>query len=138
MKTEYFELYELVSEEAYATMTERVMWRMFDDRILGVADMLRKRYGAMTCNDWYWGGKWHGRGLRMEVGTSQHCFGRALDLIPLSVSVDKIREDINRWPWVFPGINAMEISSETKTVNWLHVDCRNLRADQKRVFSFAP
>ena len=141
----YFKLYEFVPAAFFPkseTLSDnvRAFW-LFDDRILRVADLLRERYGKLVCNDWYWrsGSDWgitlsvqgnQYRGWRPPnclVGsiTSQHRWGRALDLTPLECTVEEIRVDIiarsksSCWnPFSF--ITAIEMK-----VPWLHIDCRN-------------
>lgn len=123
---EHFKPYELVPKTIFRTVSEKVIWFLFDPRILYVADHIRKRYGKMIANTWYWGGEHQYRGwrpLRCKIGAvySQHRFGRAIDLVPVEVTVDEIRQDIKR------GENFHFISCIEEGVSWLHVDVRNYK-----------
>lgn len=130
-KCRWFRIYELVPSEVYyrAGKTNRVesLWYLFDNRILITADWLRTTYGKMLANTWYWEGRHQYRGWRpwsCPIGAewSQHKFGRALDLIPLETTAEKIRQDIIKSPWdfIFQHITCIE-----NEISWLHMDCRN-------------
>lgn len=102
------------------------LWLMLDDRILWTYDKLRKRYGRIVMNDWFWGGRNQYRGWRpwnCSTGArlSQHKFGRAGDGIFMQLA-EEIRQDIlkNEFDNDFQHISAIE-----KDTNWLHIDCRN-------------
>lgn len=125
----YFEIYELVTPQLYNRYHKEVgkLWGIFDERILKTAQNLRVRYGKMICNDWYWDGRWKERAWRpwstlTGATFSQHKFGRALDLIPVETTADKIRHDILSEPFHpdFEYITCLEMN-----INWLHFDCRN-------------
>ena len=129
MKASWFQLYELFSrmvyESIYPIEGER-MWRLLDSRYVETIDAIRRRYGKMVANTWWWGGSHQYRGFRpidCEVGSplSQHKLFRAIDLVPVSESVDKIRSDIihDRYPSDFRWITAVELD-----VPWLHIDGR--------------
>lgn len=127
----FFRLWEVLPKEFYQGHAGKgdKLWFLFDSRILHVADQLRSVYGKMICNTWYWGGGNQYRGYRpIDCGIgaefSQHKFGRALDLVPIDVSVDRVRDEIilNRKDW--SRITAIELE-----VNWLHIDCRNWDGD---------
>jgi len=125
----HFQSYEVVPREVHKAF-EAVnqiykIWWLFDPRILKAADRIRERYGRMTCNDWFWGGKNHYRGWRppgCNVGAkySQHRFGRALDLIPSEVTAEDIRRDIKAGEDFGNSVTCVE-----DDVSWLHIDCRN-------------
>ena len=100
---------------------------MFDDRILRAADIIREDFGPMYCKQL--GYRWR----RTQSGyreswmkyyspTSQHSFGRALDMLPQqSMLADiqrKIRTDRERYAL----ITGLE---QGEGVTWLHIDCRN-------------
>ena len=122
----WFALNELIPKSAVETIPPSKAWFIFDNRLLLVADYLRRDYGRMIVNDWKWGGKNQYRGWRpfnTEIGASlsQHKFGRALDIIPQDASVDEIRNDIiNRKRPYMEIIKGIEME-----VNWLHIDTRN-------------
>lgn len=124
---DHFTMKELVPPGMYETVRLYVLWNIFDHRILITADRLRKRYGKLLANTWPWGGHNQYRGYRPQgcsVGSvfSQHRFGRALDLEPVEVTVEEIRQDILREPESeeFEHITAIELN-----VPWLHIDCRS-------------
>ena len=122
----YFVIEELLSPDICDPLDGR-QWLLFDNRILMTADRLRERYGVLVCNTWHWGGIHTFRVFRTwatKVGShnSQHKMGRALDLIPIHVDVEDIRDDIIANPYreEFEYITAIETD-----VSWLHIDCRN-------------
>ena len=124
---DYFTLRELVPEAIYGNVRLYILWNVFDHRILVTADRLRKRYGKLLANTWPWGGGSQYRGYRPQgcsVGSvySQHRFGRALDLVPLNVTAEEIRQDILNWSerLEFEYITAIELGTA-----WLHIDCRS-------------
>jgi len=106
-------------------------WSFLDERILIIADKLRKRYGPMNCNTWHYGGDRTESGLRAPGQkhyrpTSQHAFGRAVDLIPLDTYAVEIRNDLKK-----NGIQVLDLPNYIDSVtfednvSWLHVDVRN-------------
>ena len=113
------------------------LWLIFDDRILETADILRDMYGPMIINTMhdkdlstkYGAHQWrgyrdhtspyvYGRNPTTYGNISQHRFGRALDLVPVEKSVDKIRRDIVSG--LFKYITRVEMD-----VSWLHIDTAN-------------
>jgi len=124
----YFKPYELVPRSTYELLKNRpwIIWQLFDPRTLLVGDRLRKRYGKMVANDWFWGGRHQYRGwrpARCKVGAtySQHRFGRAEDLVPQECTVEEIWGDIKAGN-NFLYITCIEIGAK---VTWLHHDERN-------------
>lgn len=127
------------------------VWRLIDSRIAWTADQLRERFGVMVANDYKFGGDSQYRGYRPPVElidqkqfkntgqivptfssfTSQHCFGRALDLIPKKVTAQEIREDIRKNPlrYEYQFITAVE-----KDVSWFHFDVRNYGTENGVLF----
>jgi hypothetical protein len=133
----HFKIEELVSPDICDPSNPN-QWFLFDERILITADRLRERYGVMYCNTWMWGGQHTFRGFRTwatKVGSanSQHKLGRALDLIPMCVDVDKVRNDIIANPTreEFEYIMAIELG-----VPWLHIDCRNYSKARNGLLQF--
>lgn len=128
------------------------IWRLMDDRVLWTADKLQERYGTTICNDYKWGGAVRYRGFRsitelidwkqykanemikpvFSTFTSQHCFGRALDLIFKDIKTSEVLEDIknNFDKTIFQYIKAIE-----EGVSWFHFDCRNQGTDKILYFS---
>lgn len=124
----FFQPYELVPEATYKLLKNRpwVIWQLFDERVLYSADRIRKRYGKMIANTWYLGGRHQYRGwrpARCTIGAvySQHRFGRAIDLVPVEVTAEAIRQDIKN------GENFRYITSIEDGVLWLHFDVRNYK-----------
>lgn len=124
---EFFTLKELVPAITFDSNRSDILWNVFDHRILITADMLRNRYGKLLANTWAFGGQHQYRGFRPPgclIGStySQHRFGRALDLEPVLVTAEEIRQDILKSPdrAEFKYITAMELN-----VSWLHIDCRS-------------
>lgn len=122
----------------YAKDNSNKLYLIFDDRILRTADLLRQRYGKLVCNTWKWGGRNHYRGFRIFsswVGSplSQHKFGRALDLVPVDVTAEEIRQDIIANPHRedYKYIKAIE-----RDVDWLHIDCRNNNVEHGGIVYF--
>ena len=126
--SKYFKPYELVPKATYKLLKNKpwIIWQLFDPRALYVADALRRKYGALVCNTWYWGGKHQYRGwrpARCKVGAtySQHRFGRALDLVPRRTTAEAIRRDIKK------GNNFQYITCIEDMTWWLHFDVRNYK-----------
>ena len=136
----HFEIREVLPEDFYYANVSKYgayLWTMFDERILMAADMLRDRYGSMICNDWAWGGPINYRGWRpFDYGEgaplSQHKFGRALDLVPLEVSAEEIREDMSRNNTVKFWGYIKRVENDTA---WLHIDCANTGRDEILFFN---
>jgi len=124
----YFKPYELVPETTYRLLKNKpwVIWQLFDPRTLYVADLLRKRFGRMIANTWYWGGKHQYRGwrpARCEEGAthSQHRFGRGLDLVPRETTAEAMRVVVKG------GENFCHITCIEDLVWWFHFDVRNYK-----------
>ena len=140
-KPDHFTLKELVPEATFEFIKTSVLWNVFDHRILITADRLRKRYGKMLANTWPWGGAHQYRGFR-PIGAkapgsiySQHRFGRALDLVPVNVTAEEIRQDIlgELSERLFEYITAIELGT-----SWLHIDCRSHLKAVHGVLTFQP
>ena len=139
----YFGIHELMPPELVNTVDEKILWMLFDERILMAADALRNRYGPMCGNDWKWGGSIRYRGFRPRDYNqcsqfSQHFFGRGLDLVPEKVSAEEIRKDLRDNFKVglnmYDGINY--IRRIENNVNWLHIDNANTGLDY--IYFFNP
>jgi hypothetical protein len=129
-KCEYFKIYELVPKAYYEGYPEYKLWWLFDDRALMTLDLLRKQYGKIVANDWYFGGIYQERGIRPEDSItgalfSQHKYGRAFDLKFKDIPVGVVRQDcIAKRYDCFKYITAIEIE-----VSWFHFDTRNNTGD---------
>jgi len=131
-KPDYFKLYELLPKDVYRKYVKKyytALWGLFDERILWTADQLRKTYGKMSANTWYWDGYHQYRGYRpgdCKIGAffSQHKYGRGIDLVSLECPVQDIRDDIKNNPYKeeFKHITCIE---DFGGMSWVHFDCRN-------------
>lgn len=135
-KCKHFKIYELVPPSIYNKYkdTPYKMWLMFDDRVLREADKLRDKFGSCTINNWYWGGDFSQSGIRTPESryykeTSQHSFGRALDLKFNSIRAEEVRKYIKENPSEFPLIKGLE---DFKGMTWVHIDTRN--AEELQIF----
>jgi hypothetical protein len=138
-KPKYFKLYELVPSDVYTERGDRA-WQLLDPRLLYTIDHIRKYFGKMIVNDWYWGGKnqyrvWRPEGLKFGAGYSQHKYGRAADLIPTETTTEKIRQYIIGNPHMdgLEYLTALELE-----VSWLHVDCRLWDKARHGLYLFKP
>lgn len=136
-KCKYFKIHELVPPELYKKYKdeEHRLWLLFDDRVLRTADALREKFGSAVVNDWYNGGNFSQSGLRTKESesyseTSQHTYGRALDLKFKGVDPQKIRDYIIDNPVEFYYIKGIE---DFDKMSWVHIDVRN--EDAMKVFS---
>lgn len=128
---EFFQLCELVPADEFRVYPAHVLWSLFDSFILMAADALRRFYGKMLANTWYWGGGhqyrgWRPPGCTVGAPLSMHRFARAIDLEPLETSAAEIRADMRRYPkWaIFKYISRVE-----DDVAWLHIDRANVAGD---------
>lgn len=132
-RPEFFQLHELVPKDVYQDYPEHILWSVFDPYILMTADGLRRRYGKMVANTWYWGGLNQFRGWRppwCSIGAplSMHRFGRAIDLDPVEVTAEEIRDDMRRLPDIILAFKY--ITRVEDKVSWLHVDRANVISDE--------
>jgi len=130
MRSKYFELYELFPEELYNylkdTISEDVMWKMVEDRLILSIDKIKEKFpkGSMSINTYYWAGNRGWSGLRTKDSpyyseTSQHSSFNAIDCMFSQYATDEVREYILTNPDEFEEIGGVEIN-----VGWLHVDMR--------------
>jgi hypothetical protein len=140
----FFQIYELVPQEMFHQYEKqhevKKLWLLFDDRILITADLLRHRFGTMVVNTWNWGGNNNYRGYRpfnttVGAALSQHKFGRALDLVPIKVTAEEIRQDIIANPdrEEYGLIKAIETD-----ISWFHFDVRNHKLADGGIYYFKP
>lgn len=154
----YFNPYEIFSKKvikkhSIGGVILNSIWRLMDSKTLWTADKLREEFGSIIINDYSFKGNNQQRGFRdpMELidlehykktlqfktyfssFTSQHCFGRALDMSTKKVLVKDARTYIikNKKKEVFKYITAIE-----KKVSWLHFDTRNFKKEQKGFLLF--
>ena len=135
-KCKYFKINELVNPTLLKQIGEETAWKLFDDRLLKMADKIREKYGACTVN----GGGLTDCGLR-DINSvtgakySAHKMGRALDLHIVSIEkkwgdnkagktedYNRVREQLMVDP-VFSVLNFEQNSKEySNGIPWLHVD----------------
>lgn len=131
-KCKYFSIKELVNPDLLKQIGEITAWKLFDDRLLKCADLIREKYGACTVN----ASGLVDCGLRdpqSKTGAkySMHKIGRALDLHIRSIELqfagkkaektkayDKIRQELLK------DRNFDVLSFEDGT-SWLHCDTGN-------------
>lgn len=137
---EYFKAHELVPPEIYDKFGER-SFMFLDDRLLRLCDALREEFGSATINNYKWGGDRVASGLRSPdspyySSTSQHSFGRAVDILFKDCPSDFVRSEI-REGVMLPYYDKGEIPSITleEGVSWVHIDIRNGKSG---VNSFKP
>lgn len=130
----HFDVREFVPASVYQRLGDN-SWEALDDRILAMADRVRVKFGRTVCNTW------HSTSLQSLVGnqkrdssgiriagsqyfspTSQHTFGRALDLITIDTPVPVVRDYILQHPSEFEFVTGVELGT-----SWLHIDCRNCK-----------
>ena len=125
----YFKAHEFIPPSIYKKWGERSFMFM-DERVLNLADAIRKELGPLTVNNYYWGKDRKWSGLRNPDSpyysqTSQHTFGRAADGILRDISTDDARAAIKSGAIN----NTLEELGCGLTledgVSWLHFDVRN-------------
>ena len=126
MKSKYFKIHELLPQHIYQEYKDKG-WKFIDARIIESIDTLKEHFnlGTMTINNYYWGGDRKWSGLRTPKSpyyseTSQHSFGRAVDIIFSEYTAEEARNYIINNPDKFPHIKGIELG-----VSWLHIDTRN-------------
>lgn len=129
-KCKYFTIKELV-HPSMLDISESILWKLLDDRLLKCADMIREKYGACTVN----ASGLKDCGLRDMSATgakySQHKYGRALDLHIRDIELkyagkkaekikayNQVRQELLKDP-AFDGL------SFEKNISWLHIDTGN-------------
>jgi hypothetical protein len=123
----HFKIHELVGPEVHAARGEKA-WQLLDDRALETLDALRDKFGALTVNDWFWGGRFTESGLRTPGDKhykpySQHSFGRAFDCKFKGISAEEVRKYVLANKKEFPFLTSYE-----NVVTWFHFDVRNVEA----------
>lgn len=123
---EYFTIQELVPEYVYKERGE-LAWELLDPLLLETIDVVRRKFGPATINNWHIGGNRQWSGLRTAaspVGSqySQHMFGRAADMIFKDTTSDEATMFIMKNQSKFPLITGIELN-----VGWLHIDVRNTK-----------
>ena len=138
-KCKFFVIKELVNPTLLARIGEKTAWTSFDDRLLRMADEIRKKYGPCTVN----ASGLVDCGLRDGNSTtgakfSMHKIGRALDMHIRSIELqyagnkagkikayNRIREELMLDP-------KFDVLCFENGVSWLHCDTGNR---QTRLFN---
>ena len=131
-KCKYFVIKELVNPTLLKQLGEETAWKLFDDRILKMADAIREKYGACTIN----ASGLTDCGLRDPQSStgakySMHKIGRALDLHIRTIELEfagnktgkikaynKIREQLML-------DHRFDCLSFEHNISWLHIDTGN-------------
>ena len=131
MVSKHFEIHELVPEELYHSIHEKVLWRMIPDAIIETIDTLKEHFseGTMKINDYEWSGnrRWSGLrtvGSRWYSYTSMHTTFDAIDCVFSAYDIDEVRKYILANPKKFPHITRIEAK-----VSWLHFDTKKTGKD---------
>jgi len=126
MKSKYFKVHELVPKHLYEKYGEKA-WKFIDNRLIAEIDKLKEHFnlGTATINNYYWNGDRHWSGLRTPESpyyseTSQHSFGRAVDMVFSDYTAEEVRNYIVNNSYEFPYIKGLELG-----VSWVHLDVRN-------------
>lgn len=139
-KCKYFKAHELVPPAIYDRFGER-SFMFLDERLLKLCDALREEFGSATINNYKWGGDRVASGLRSPDSphyspTSQHSFGRAVDILFSNVKAEFVRNCIKSDPDLSNILMDITPSITLEDgVSWLHIDIRNGNAG---VNSFKP
>lgn len=127
-----FYLEEFIPPEYYDVFSKQRLLQLIDGRIIKMAQFLRDRFGRpLYINTWKDLGDYSQSGLRTYNSryyspTSQHTFGRAIDIKFSDISPKEVFEDIvsNYKEYGDSFITTVEDVEYTPT--WIHVDCRNV------------
>lgn len=126
MVSKHFKIHELVPEHIYNKIGTKA-WKLIDNRLIQVIDRLKEHFnlGTMTINNYYWNGNRHWSGLRTPESpeyseTSQHSFGRAVDIVFSDYTAEEVRHYIIDNYYLFSDIKGIELE-----VSWVHIDVRN-------------
>ena len=138
-KCKFFKLQELVSPDVYQKYGD-FAWRFFSNEIKQDIDTIREHHGALTINNWCFGGNLRNCGYRSnlyensKLYCSFHCQGKAFDLH--SINNKKLYSDINILftAGKLKAIKRIESPLSTK-YGWVHVDECPTNTTQLEVFT---
>lgn len=132
-------------EKAKAVNIDYIFWQ-FNPLVLITADLLRKRYGGITVNNWNVNGSFSQRGLRTNDSTGAvfgpHKRGAALDCNFKDATAEEVRKDMEKAGCFKPGfksnfkdvdacfqhIGRIENTDKGKQITWFHFDIWNCQA----------
>ena len=130
----HFEAHELVPKHIYDSPKPISKYTLFDDRLLKLSDRIRELVDSpLTINNWKWGGDREWCGLRTPESkyyspTSQHTFGRAVDMVSRELTGQQLRRKVEKWmkEGKFEDIGVFSVTvEEGPDITWLHIDVRN-------------
>lgn len=96
-----------------------VLIRKLNPLLIKSDQMLRDKFGPVTLNDWWGGGRFNNRGLRVcgtDVGAelSDHFQGNASDKVFANATAEEVRNEIKK-NWKKYGITIIEADT-----SWVH------------------
>lgn len=127
MQARYFKIHELVPKHIYQTRNEKA-WELIDSRLIMLIDAIREDFGSATINNYAYGGERQWSGLRTPDSpwyspTSQHSFGRAVDMLFKDYQAHEVREAIKANQDKY--LTICDTITIEDDVVWLHIDVRN-------------
>ena len=144
MKSKYFKIEELVSENVYKKYKEKA-WEFIRPEIILFLTAIREQFKKpVIVNNYSYGGKLQQRGLRANMDEivrekrdyyiSQHCLGSAVDFSIKGITPKEIVEHIlENEEYYREFITRIENPEQTPT--WVHVDCANTGKDKIIIFN---
>ena len=130
-----FSLQEFVSPPVFDRYQEKALW-FVDDRMIQTCQKLRDNLNVpITSNNWYCGGDIDDSGLRVQgmpnySSTSQHAFGRAVNIRSKDISVEELGHHIDQNKDSYPYITSIK-----RNASWLHIDFQNNKSNFAKNFS---
>lgn len=132
-KLKHFKAHEFVDEVIYKKRGDASI-ELMDKEILEAIDFIREDLDLpVTINNWFWGGKYDGRGYRWDnkklhpeySNTSQHS-GKAIDFNVRGMSAEQVNN------WIIenrnhPKLRAVRFIEMGKS--WTHIDSRPTEND---------
>ncbi|MDR0485930.1 MAG: hypothetical protein LBH29_04315 [Elusimicrobiota bacterium] len=130
-KCRHFTIKEIVNPAFLKLTSEAILWSIFDERLLKLADAIREQFGSIIIN----GGGLTDCGLRQNdsatgAGFSAHKYGRALDLHICSIENKKLDKPAKTSEYEKLRVSllsntAFNILNFETNIYWLHIDTFN-------------